>query len=271
MSGTTNRYSEVDRRYADRIEHLSEAEKATLGLPYVANEPAMIAARLRARRLLYRFNHSAPSSVDPPALKPGERPKGVGGSADDAGGEGGGGVEFDAMGPERRAIIGELFGISDPSQLSRIEIEPPLWLDYGTNIHLEGSFYCNFNTTILDCAPVHIGTGTGFGPNVHLYAGTHSTAVAEREHGLERALPIRIGRNCWIGGQSVVNGGVTIGDNVTIGAGSVVTRDIPSNSIAVGSPARVIRTLEAWEMPRGPKGWEAASKGLGREEHPSSS
>ncbi|KAL9937783.1 hypothetical protein V8E36_003328 [Tilletia maclaganii] len=265
MSKTTERYFALDREYADRFEHLSETEKAHLGLPYVANDPPLIIARLRVRRLLHRFNTSAPSSKDPPPLQPGERAKGVGGSADDAGGAGGGGVEFDAMGPERRALFAEILGI-ERSKVDRVEVEPPFWCDYGTNIHLAGSFYCNFNTTILDCAPVHIGTGTGtgFGPNVHLYAGTHSTAVAEREHGIERALPITIGNNCWLGGGTIVNGGVTIGDNCTIGAGSVVTRDIPPNSIAVGSPCRVMRTLEAWEMPQGPGGFEAASKGLGK-------
>ncbi|KAK0547304.1 hypothetical protein OC846_003163 [Tilletia horrida] len=263
MSKTTKRYFELDREYADRFDQLSETEKALLGLPYVANDPPLISARLRARRLLYAFNTSAPSAVEPPALAPGERPKGVGGSADDAGGAGGGGVQFDAMGPERRQIFAELLGI-ERALVDRVEVEPPFYCDYGHNIKLEGSFYCNFNTSILDCAEVRIGTGTGFGPNVHLYAGTHSTAVSEREHGIERALPIRIGRNCWLGGGTMVNAGVTIGDNCTIGAGSVVTKDIPPNSIAVGVPCKVIRTLEPFEMPQGPEGYEKARQGLGK-------
>jgi len=175
------------------------------------------------------------------------------------------GSSLTPWGPNDGRCLLRFWGLRGPRSTGS-RVEPPFWCDYGTNIHLAGSFYCNFNTTILDCAPVHIGTGTGtgFGPNVHLYAGTHSTAVAEREHGIERALPITIGNNCWLGGGTIVNGGVTIGDNCTIGAGSVVTRDIPPNSIAVGSPCRVMRTLEAWEMPQGPGGFEAASKGLGK-------
>ncbi|KAE8233446.1 hypothetical protein CF326_g1520 [Tilletia indica] len=271
MSKTTERYSEIDRKFADRFDQLTSSEKAILGLPYVANDPAMITARLRARRLLKRFNNSPVSSVDPEPLKAGERPKGVGGSADDTpGGAGSGGVEFDAMGPERREILAELLGV-ERSSLDRVEIEPPFWCDYGTNIHLEGSFAANYNVTILDCAAVRIGSGTVFGPMVQLYSGTHSTTIAEREHGLERALPITIGRNCWLGGCTIVQAGITIGDNCTIGAGSVVTHDIPSNSIAVGSPARVIRTLQDWELARGAGGWDAASKGLGREHQASSS
>ncbi|CAD6884229.1 unnamed protein product [Tilletia laevis] len=269
MSKTTDRYSELDRKFADRFDQLSQTEKALLGLPYIANDPPLITARLRARRLLYRFNHSQVSPTDPPALQPGERAQGVGASADDTS-SANRGVEFDAMGPERRAILADLLGV-EVSTLARVEIEPPFFCDYGTNIHLGDSFAANTNVTILDCADVHIGTGTVFGPFVQLYGGTHSTAIAEREHGLERALPIKVGSNCWLGGCTVVNAGVSIGNNCTIGCNSVVTRDIPDNSIAVGSPARVIRTLEAWELPRGAEGWEVAAKGLGREAQAASS
>lgn len=73
--------------------------------------------------------------------------------------------------------------------------------DYGTNITFEGSFYCNFNTVILDCAAVRLGDGVLFGPNVHLYGGTHSVSITERETGAERALPIAVGKNTWVGGN----------------------------------------------------------------------
>jgi maltose O-acetyltransferase len=104
-------------------------------------------------------------------------------------------------------------------------------------------FFANFNFTVLDEAPVTIGDDCFIGPNVSIYTACHSTDPVERNSRREWAESVIIGDNVWIGGSVTILPGVTIGDNVTIGAGSVVTKDIPSNSIAVGNPCKVIKTL----------------------------
>jgi len=122
-------------------------------------------------------------------------------------------------------------------------ITPPIQMDYGINTHLEDGVYMNFGCVILDCARIDIGEGTLFAPNVQLYAATHPTDPETRKSGLELAFPIKIGKNCWIGGGAIILPGVTIGDNTTIGAGSVVTKNIPANVVAVGNPCRVIKSV----------------------------
>ena len=102
----------------------------------------------------------------------------------------------------------------------------------------------NYNCVILDCAKVTIGANTLFAPGVQIYTAHHPTDPEERLSGKELATPVRIGANCWLGGNVIVCPGVTIGDNVTVGAGSVVTRDLPSNCVAVGNPCRVIREVK---------------------------
>ena len=101
-----------------------------------------------------------------------------------------------------------------------------------------------FSMVILDCAIVTIGDRVKFGPNVSTFAATHPTEVQARRDGIDYSKEVTIGNDCWIGGHTVILPGVTIGDGVTIGASSVVTKDIPSYSIAVGSPARVVKKLE---------------------------
>ena len=101
--------------------------------------------------------------------------------------------------------------------------------------------FINFNCTILDAAPVVIGNDVLFGPNVHLYSATHPTDPAVRAEGLEYAKPINIQDNVWIGGSSVICPGVTVGSKSVIGAGSVVTKDIPPDVVAAGNPCKVIR------------------------------
>ncbi|KAI9774022.1 MAG: hypothetical protein M1839_001906 [Geoglossum umbratile] len=124
-------------------------------------------------------------------------------------------------------------------------IEAPFYTDYGYNIHLGEQVYTNFNCTILDSCAVHIGSRTLLGPNVSLYTATHTTDPAVRNglKGPEFGKEIHIGEDCWFGGSVVVLPGVTIGNGSTIGAGSVVTKDIPPYSVAAGNPARVIRSL----------------------------
>lgn len=136
-------------------------------------------------------------------------------------------------------LLNEIFD----SSLENVYIEPPFYCDYGINIILEKNVYMNFNCVILDCASVKIGENTKFGPNVQVYTATHPIDAKERITGIEYAKPITIGKNCWIGGSSVILPGVTIGENCTIGAGSVVAKSIPDNSVAVGNPCKVIKTL----------------------------
>ena len=120
----------------------------------------------------------------------------------------------------------------------------PFLCDYGVNIRVGDRFFANCNFTVLDEAYVTIGDDVFIGPNVSLYTACHSTDPVERNTRREWAEPITIGNNVWIGGSVTVLPGVTIGDNCTIGAGSVVTKDIPANSIAVGNPCRVIKKVD---------------------------
>ncbi|OLQ92935.1 maltose acetyltransferase [Vibrio panuliri] len=124
-------------------------------------------------------------------------------------------------------------------------LEPPFRCDYGTNIKTGKNFYANFNCVVLDIAEVKIGDNVLFAPNVQLYTAGHPLDVKGRvEEGVEFGKPITIGDNVWLGGGVIVCPGVTIGHNSVIGAGSVVTRDIPDNVVAAGNPCRVIRAIE---------------------------
>ncbi|HTF96312.1 MAG TPA: sugar O-acetyltransferase [Cellvibrio sp.] len=124
-----------------------------------------------------------------------------------------------------------------------IIIEPPFFCDYGPNISVGENFYANHNLIILDGAPVTIGDNVFIAPNVGLHTAGHPIDADRRNKGLEYALPITIGNNVWIGASVTIIPGVTIGDNTVIGAGSVVTRDIPADVVAVGNPCRVLRKI----------------------------
>ena len=140
---------------------------------------------------------------------------------------------------ERNRILKELI----PNAEEGLWLQPPFYCDYGYNITLGRNVFFNFNCVILDVAAVTIGNRTLFGPNVQIYTATHPINYKERASGLEFAKPITIGDDVWVGGSAVICPGVHIGNRSIIGAGSVVTRDIPDDVFAAGNPCRVIRAL----------------------------
>jgi maltose O-acetyltransferase len=138
------------------------------------------------------------------------------------------------------SILEELFGYPTDAYF-----EPPFFCDYGKYIRLGHRVYANHNLVILDCNWVTIGDDVMMGPNVVISAATHPVDPTERISGRELAFPITIGNRVWIGASVTILPGVEIGDNTTIGAGSVVNRSIPANVVAAGNPCRVLRHLEA--------------------------
>jgi maltose O-acetyltransferase len=124
-----------------------------------------------------------------------------------------------------------------------IDIQTSFFVDYGTHIEIGDNFYANFNCVFLDCNYIKIGNNVMMGPNVQIYTAHHPVLADERIKGPEFASAITIGDNVWIGGNTVICPGVSISENTTIGAGSVVTKDIPANVLAVGNPCRVIKSL----------------------------
>ena len=146
----------------------------------------------------------------------------------------------DGQQEERARLIKELIPASGRS----VWIEPPFYCDYGSNITLGDKVFFNFNCVVLDVAPVLIGAGVLFGPAAQIYAATHPLSAAGRRTGLELGRPVEIGDDVWVGGGAIICPGVRIGGRSVIGAGSVVTRDIPEGVLAVGNPCRVIREVE---------------------------
>ena len=184
---------------------MTEKEKMLAGMVYDATTPKLIAELQATREALHEFNMLRPSE------------------------------------PQRmREILKGLLGHTGDDNFL---INQPFRCDYGKQISIGKRFFANFNFTVLDEAPVSIGDDCFIGPNVSIYTACHSTDPVERNTRQEWAKPVSIGNNVWIGGSVTILPGVTIGDNVTIGAGSVVTRDIPSNSLAVGNPCKVVKDL----------------------------
>ncbi|HBX45775.1 sugar O-acetyltransferase [Limibacterium fermenti] len=136
-----------------------------------------------------------------------------------------------------------------PNSKENISIEPPFWCDYGYNIEFGNTIFVNHNLVILDEAKVTLGDNIFIGPNCSFYTAVHPLDAAQRNEGLEYARPISIGNNVWLGGNVVVLPGVNIGDHSVIGAGSVVTKDIPANVVAFGNPCKVIRQIEQKNTP----------------------
>lgn len=184
---------------------VSEKQKMLSGQPYFASDPVLVSERMHARKLIEAYNSS---SSDNPLL--------------------------------RSEILRKLFQGIGPGE----EIEPPFYCDYGNNISIGKKFFANFGCAILDCNRVTIGDNVLMGPYVQVYAAYHPVDPLERLSGRELSAPVIIGNNVWIGGGVIVLPGVTIGDNSVIGAGSVVTKNIPENSVAAGNPCVIKRKLE---------------------------
>lgn len=140
---------------------------------------------------------------------------------------------------EQMAILRKLFG----SCGENLTVNQPFRCDYGRNISIGDNVFINFNMTILDEAEVTIGNNVFIGPNVSVYTPCHPLVADERNTGVEWAEPVTIGNDVWIGGNTVILPGVTIGDGAVVGAGSVVSRDVPEASLVVGCPAHVVRKL----------------------------
>lgn len=134
-----------------------------------------------------------------------------------------------------RALLGEIG--------SGTQIKSPFACDYGTHIRIGRNGFVNYGCVFLDCNFITIGDDVQIAPGVHIYTALHPVAAGVRRSGLEAAKPVKIGHNVWLGGCCVICPGVTVGDNVVIGAGSVVVRDIPANRVAVGNPCRVIKEI----------------------------
>ena len=172
---------------------------------YQCSDPVLLAEQTARLDRLYDFNHSRPSES-----------------------------------AKREALLHEMFAEFGEGSY----IEPPFHANWaGKHVHFGRHVYANFNLTVVDDTHVYVGDYTQFGPNVVLAVAGHPIDPALREQGYQYNLPIHIGRNCWIGAGALILPGVTIGDNTVIGAGSVVTRDIPSGVVAVGNPCRVLRAV----------------------------
>ncbi len=182
----------------------SEKEKMLAGELYDALDPELAGQRLRARELFHQLNISPPG--------------------DEA---------------TRRKILTKLFAAGGES----VWLEPPFRCDYGSNIYLGDKVYFNFGCVILDVCEVHIGDHVFIAPGVHIYAASHPLE-AELRRTQEFGQPVSIGNDVWIGGAAIICPGVTLGDRSVIGAGSVVTRDVPCDVVVAGNPARVVRQIE---------------------------
>jgi len=142
---------------------------------------------------------------------------------------------------KRRALVNELVHASD----GRAAIMPGFFCDYGDNIRFGARAFVNANSVFLDCAEIVIGDDFQCGPGVQILTPEHPLDATERRSGVESARPIRIGNGVWIGGGAVVLAGVTVGDRSVIGAGSVVTKDVPADVVVAGNPARIIKRLSS--------------------------
>jgi len=202
----------------------TEKQKMLAGELYDALDPELVTARERARNLCQDLNATRELEQE-----------------------------------TRRRILSELLGSGGDS----VWMQPPFHCDYGSNIYLGERVYFNFNCVILDVCEVHVGDFTFFGPAVQIYAATHPLN-AQLRRSQEFGKPVVIGSDVWVGGGSIILPGITIGSRTVIGAGSVVTKDIPDDVVAVGNPCRVLRQITENDRPQQqlPKSFSANSTDL---------
>jgi len=181
----------------------SEREKMLAGELYDALDPELVAARDRAHDLCLALNATRDGEAD-----------------------------------ARRRIMCELFAAGGETAW----LQPPFHCDFGTNIELGERVFFNFNCVVLDVCRVRIGDFSFFGPGVQIYTPLHPLNAAQRRHS-EYGRPVEIGSDVWVGGGAIILPGVRIGSRAVIGAGSVVTRDVPEGVLAVGNPCRVVREI----------------------------
>jgi maltose O-acetyltransferase len=193
------------REMADQTGAVMKGERQTMaaGEMYDPMDPELVAGRDRARDLCLELNATRPTEPD-----------------------------------ARRRILRELFRAGGDSVI----LEPPFFCDYGFNVELGERVFFNFNCVILDVCPVRIGSYTLFGPGVQILTPMHPLDAVQRR-GKEFGKPIEIGSDVWVGGGALILAGVSIGSRTVIGAGSVVTRDLPEGVLAAGNPCRVIREI----------------------------
>lgn len=183
---------------------MTETEKMLSGRLYLAQDQELVQAKQKALRLTRLYNQTP---EDEPA--------------------------------KRMVYLKELLGAIGEN----IWIEPPFRCDYGCNIFIGDRFYTNYDCIILDVCRVTIGDRVLFGPRVCVFTAAHPIDAAVRATGLEFGKPVAIGNDVWVGGNTVINPGITVGHNVVIGSGSVVTKDIPNGVIAAGNPCKVLRAI----------------------------
>ncbi|AZI14756.1 sugar O-acetyltransferase [Avibacterium paragallinarum] len=184
---------------------LSNKQKMLAGFAHKPNDRELAQLRLENKKRLFQYNTQiCPSEIE-----------------------------------KRTALIQQILGKSKGIP----HINAPFFCDYGCFIEVGENFFANYHCTMLDSGGIKIGDNVMFAPNVSLYTVGHPLDPELRQQDWEQALPIIIGNNVWIGGNTIILGGVTIGDNSVIGAGSLVNKNIPANSLAMGSPAKVIRQI----------------------------
>ena len=184
---------------------MTQQEKMHNGELYLPGDPEILALQVKCLDRLYDFNNTRPTEYE-----------------------------------KRCVLLKEMFAEIGEG----CYIEPPFHANFGgRHVHFGSYVYANFNLTMVDDTHIYVGDYTMFGPNVTVATAGHPILPALREQVYQYNFPVRIGRNCWIGAGVVIVPGVTIGENTVIGAGSLVTKDIPANVVAVGNPCRVLRTI----------------------------
>lgn len=184
---------------------MSSHDQLHTGELYLPMDPSILEEQLACLDRLYTFNQTRPTELE-----------------------------------RRQALLREMFAEVGEN----CYIEPPLHTNFGgRHVHFGRQVYANFNLTLVDDTHIYVGDCTMFGPNVVVATAGHPILPELREKQYQYNMPVRIGRNCWIGAGAIILPGVTIGDDTVVGAGSVVTRDLPEGVVAVGNPCRVLRPV----------------------------